>query len=257
MHEPTQKNESLIAALRKAEAAKFAAVPPEEAVEHRFSDRFQKRMDRLIRFQRLSVWQLVRTPQRRAALLLLFLLLTFGVRPDQNPLFRYTQLSLPMHTVVLPPVQTGTRPLPSEQAPPRAVKPAPAPTRETREDPTLPEKPTYAETPAALPAQSAASTAPSGVPSYSEAPSAAPDVPEEDETPAEEQATERPDGYPAYVPIGGADETPTEASPADDDWAFSLQPPSYDFTVSWETAKYTYEPAAEETPEYPVVQIFY
>ena len=82
---------SLIAALRKAEAEKFAAVPQEEQIEHAFSDRFRQRMDRLIRLQGKTAWQAVKDPVRRSFLLLLILLLTFGVPPEKNPLFRIVQ----------------------------------------------------------------------------------------------------------------------------------------------------------------------
>ena len=56
------EKESLIAALREAEAAKFASVPEEDAVEHVFSAWFRKRMRRLIRLQRFPLWRLFRTP---------------------------------------------------------------------------------------------------------------------------------------------------------------------------------------------------
>ena len=92
--------ESLIAALREAESAKFAGIPEEDAVEHVFSDQFGKRMDRLIRVQRMSVWQAINSPPRRAAMMFLILILTFGVRPDQNPLFRYAQPVCPISTTV-------------------------------------------------------------------------------------------------------------------------------------------------------------
>ena len=82
---------SLIAALRKAEAEKYAAVPAEDEIEHAFSDRFRQRMDRLIRLQRQSVWSMVKTPARRSLLLLLILLMVFGVPPEKNPLFRLAQ----------------------------------------------------------------------------------------------------------------------------------------------------------------------
>ena len=82
---------SLIAALRRAEAEKYAAVPAEDEIEHTFSDRFRQRMDRLIRLQRQSVWSMVKTPARRSLLLLLILLMVFGVPPEKNPLFRLAQ----------------------------------------------------------------------------------------------------------------------------------------------------------------------
>ena len=90
---------SLIAALRKAETEKFAAVPPEEKIEHAFSDRFREKMDRLIRLQGKSAWQMVKNPVRRSLLLLLILLLTFGVPPEKNPLFRLAQQIPELSTV--------------------------------------------------------------------------------------------------------------------------------------------------------------
>ena len=213
MNDPAKKNESLIAALRKAEAAKFSAVPAEEAVEHTFSAGFQKKMGRLIRVQRTSFWQLVNTPQRRAVFLFAVLILTFGVRPDQNPLFRYARPSLPLRTSVLPPAQTQPAPAKETAVEAAAVvtaeSTAPAAENQTPETTQQQTAPPAAETPA--PAVSAPQESPVQTPATAAPPAQtqAPAVSSaETEDPAEEApSAESPDDtsaqahLAAYVPL--------------------------------------------------------
>lgn len=176
------ENESLIAALRKAEAGKYAAVPSEEAVEYEFSDRFRKRMDRLVRAQRQPCWHMVRTPARRSLFLLLVLLTTFGVRPDRNPLFRFEQ-TLPQMNVAVPAVsETGAPTRPPRDAEPTSAVSASAYT--ARPGAVPPEEPSRAEPPAvpsepsalpSVPSVSPAKSAPAAAVAHK--PSGTPDVP--------------------------------------------------------------------------------
>lgn len=223
MNNDPQKNKSLIAALRKAEAARFAAVPAEETLDHTFSAGFQKKMGRLIRVQRTSFWQLVNTPQKRAAFLFMILLLTFGVRPDRNPLFRYVQPVPQLSIVVAPDVNTQTRPI-AEARPHTAGTGAQA-----REEPAGQEELTYKALPetTAVPTVSAdkpaPSAAPSAAPAQTEAPAASPAAPEytapttvppvKEEAPGgADEAAARPEYRPEYVPLPDPD-PPTESAP--------------------------------------------
>ena len=81
----------LIEALRKAENEKFGSIPPENSLDHEFSSGFRKKMKRLMFVQRFFGGVLAQSPARRAVVMLVVLLLTFGVRPDRNPLFRFAQ----------------------------------------------------------------------------------------------------------------------------------------------------------------------
>lgn len=135
---------SLIAALRKAEAEKYAAVPPEDEIEHAFSDGFRQKMDRLIRMQRQSVWNLVKTPARRSLLLLLILLLTFGVPPEKNPLFRIIQ-PIPQLSTVAPSAPEVSLPQPPPETVP--VQTEPKKTEPARLQTTDPVKPNAAAQP--------------------------------------------------------------------------------------------------------------
>ncbi len=135
---------SLIAALRKAEAEKYAAVPPEDEIEHAFSDGFRQKMDRLIRMQRQSVWNLVKTPARRSLLLLLILLLTFGVPPEKNPLFRIIQ-PIPQLSTVAPSAPEVSLPQPPPET--AHVQTEPEKTEPARSQTTDPVKPNAAAQP--------------------------------------------------------------------------------------------------------------
>lgn len=100
------RKESLIAALRKAESEKFNDIAPEEEIGHAFSERFERRMHRLIRLQRQPLWKMGKNPIQRSILLVLILLLTFGVPPEKNPLFRMAQPIPQLSTAVPPPAET-------------------------------------------------------------------------------------------------------------------------------------------------------
>ena len=97
--------ESLIAALRRAESEKFNTVAPEEEIGHAFSERFENRMHRLIRLQRQPLWKMGKNPIQRSILLVLVLLLTFGVPPEKNPLFRMAQPIPQLSTAVPNPAE--------------------------------------------------------------------------------------------------------------------------------------------------------
>ena len=97
--------ESLIAALRRAESEKFDTVAPEEEIGHAFSERFENRMHRLIRLQRQPLWKMGKNPIQRSILLVLVLLLTFGVPPEKNPLFRMAQPIPQLSTAVPNPAE--------------------------------------------------------------------------------------------------------------------------------------------------------
>ena len=101
-----RKEDSLIAALRKAESEKFNDIAPEEEIGHAFSEGFENRMRRLIRLQRQPLWKMGKNPIQRSILLVLVLLLTFGVPPEKNPLFRMAQPIPQLSTVVPPPAVT-------------------------------------------------------------------------------------------------------------------------------------------------------
>ncbi len=101
-----RKEESLIAALRKAESEKFNDIAPEEEIGHAFSEGFENRMRRLIRLQRQPLWKMGKNPIQRSILLALILLLTFGVPPEKNPLFRMAQPIPQLSTAVPPPAVT-------------------------------------------------------------------------------------------------------------------------------------------------------
>ena len=101
-----RKEDSLIAALRKAESEKFNDIAPEEEIGHAFSEGFENRMRRLIRLQRQPLWKMGKNPIQRSILLVLVLLLTFGVPPEKNPLFRMAQPIPQLSTAVPPPAVT-------------------------------------------------------------------------------------------------------------------------------------------------------
>lgn len=195
------EKESLIAALREAEAAKFASVPAEDAVEHVFSAWFRKRMRRLIRLQRFPLWRLFRTPRGRAALMFFVLIAAFGVRPDQNPLFRYAFPSVQLQTASVP-----------ASTPVQAVKPASAqgvpaslpqkPGAAARADAPVAGEPAPAE--AALPAEPAAEAV-----SFAPAPAApvyVPPAPVTEPEPSPPAAPiEEETHWVAYQPLPGAE----------------------------------------------------
>ncbi len=135
---------SLIAALRKAEAEKYAEVPSEDEIEHAFSDTFRHKMNRLIRLQRQSVWNMINTPLRRSLLLLLILLLTFGVPPEKNPLFRIIQ-PIPQLSTVVPIVPDVSLPQNPTVLPPKQTQPEQ--TEQSRSQETDPVKPNAAQQP--------------------------------------------------------------------------------------------------------------
>lgn len=201
------ENDSLIAALREAEASKFNAIPPEEAVDHVFSDKFRKRMRLLIRVQRTSFWQMVNTPSRRAVMMFLILLLTFGVRPDQNPLFRFAQPVYQLRTSAPP----APEPVPPPTAEHKVKEKAPA-----AEKPSAPAETETATAPApSSQAQSAVSkkTSAAIVSQTTSAQQRAPKKDKKSDAPQTEAATVRQDDRAAEP--AAAPEAPTDAAPGE------------------------------------------
>ena len=152
---------SLIAALRKAETEKFAAVPSEEGIDHAFSDQFQQRMDRLIRLQRQSVWNMVKTPARRSLLLLMILLLTFGVPPEKNPLFRIAQPIPQLSTVTPVGMKTSVTSHPSDPAADEPIQRSGVKPHAAQTEPFTPEEPATVAPPETTTAPEEPATVPS------------------------------------------------------------------------------------------------
>ena len=279
----TEKN-PLVDALRRAETEQNAGVPSEEAVEHTFSDGFRQKMDRLVRAQRQPGWEMVKTPVRRSFLLLLVLLLTFGVRPDRNPLFRVVQPIPQLSTSVPSAAPTEAASLPGPAAP----SGGPAQPRYGRAEIFRPEDAAPAAPSGALPEPSAAASAAPDrpetvtVPASPAGDTAAPPAayaPSEDTEPAgsPEQAADAPDrqeGWPVYVPItepadpAESDSSSTQEASSGDgttDWIETITPPVPDIPVPWgddyagsllDSLNPGREPASV-LPELPTVRIFY
>lgn len=70
----TTGNTVLQNALREAVCAEFAAVPTEEEIDFSFSERFERRLDKIVRMQKKPYWKLVNTASKRVALVCLSVL---------------------------------------------------------------------------------------------------------------------------------------------------------------------------------------
>ena len=204
--------EKLVAALREAENAGLTGVPPEEAVDHTFSQAFENRMTRLVRTQRQPAWHMVNTPGKRALMLAMLLLVTFGVRPEQNPLYRLAQpiptpaaYSAPAATPGARDGEASAQPE-TRAAPTRARSPLRAPETQGTAEPETedPCEPAAEAEPARAVAQtaekktrsSAAAPVPTEVPATTDAPEPVPAAPAgEPESPRTDQVT-----FPAAEP---------------------------------------------------------
>jgi len=78
--------DALREAFREAARREFASVPPEEELHHVFSERFQRRMRRLIRAEANGYLYLINTAAKRAAIVAAIILMLLGTAMAIKPI---------------------------------------------------------------------------------------------------------------------------------------------------------------------------
>lgn len=81
-------------ALREAVSAEFAEIPTDEdSIDYTFSERFEKRMNRLLKLQRKPYWKYVNTASKRAAVIIAAVLTVFtaafSVKAIREPIISF------------------------------------------------------------------------------------------------------------------------------------------------------------------------
>ena len=72
------KNE-LLDAMRASISLEFADIPTENEIEYLFSEKFEKRMSKLIKREKRSYWYIINTASKKAAIFFIIILLMLGV----------------------------------------------------------------------------------------------------------------------------------------------------------------------------------
>lgn len=80
----SMSREEFKAAFREVVSSEFAQIPTDEdSIDFTFSEKFMKRMDKLIKSQRKPYWNFISTVSRRAAVIIVAIIQIF-----QNVIFK-------------------------------------------------------------------------------------------------------------------------------------------------------------------------